>query len=59
MIRRLNIEVNYVRLCPYCKKMVKVKTATCGGWKCQWLHHIALMRKRRKTDQVRPSRRVV
>ena len=55
--KRLDIEVDYIRLCPYCKKR-KIKRATCGDRECQYKHHITSMRLKRKTDRKCMKRRV-
>lgn len=56
---RKQVEITvYKRACPYCKKRPIKKKRTCGERSCQYKHHILLMRKRRKTDQQRPSAQI-
>ena len=58
----MRIEVELIRLCPYCRKRTKKRSSTCGSLECQYKHHIKHLRKYwdkyyRKTEQVR-SRRI-
>jgi hypothetical protein len=38
----MKLEVNLVRVCPYCKKRI-LKKKTCGNPLCQFEHHKKLM----------------
>lgn len=56
----MNLKIHIIRpLCPYCEKAPVIKNATCGKWYCQWKHHIFTMRKKRKTDRIHPTRRII
>lgn len=59
-IEKFELDVEYVQLCPYCKKR-KIKKKTCGHPECQFKHHIKLLRERwdthyRKTEQIRTKK---
>ena len=41
-MRRLDIEVSYIQVCPYCKTK-KIIKKTCGDVPCQYKHHTTNM----------------
>ena len=47
-----------IKLCEYCQKR-PILRKTCGNFTCQFKRHILQMRKNRKTEQKRPTRRVL
>lgn len=53
---RTEIEVNFIRLCAYCRKKQVIRKVTCGDSLCQHKHHIVACRRNRKTKQVRTTR---
>jgi hypothetical protein len=50
-------KTTYRKGCPYCRKR-PLKKKTCGHFTCQYKHHILTMRKKRKTDQKRPTAQI-
>jgi len=55
VVKRLDIEIDCVQLCPYCREKIILKK-TCGDLECQYKHHIVKMRLKRKTRQKRSTR---
>ncbi|MBU1051085.1 MAG: hypothetical protein KJ718_00835 [Nanoarchaeota archaeon] len=53
----MKLEVEFIRVCPYCGKMAKNKRKTCGRPLCQYKHHLKSVRDywnkyHRKTNRV-------
>ena len=57
----VQFDIEFIRVCPYCRKQAKVRNATCGEALCQFKHHIKHMREywdkyHRKSEQTRTKK---